>query len=53
MAENGKTEIDGFFAAGDVRAKSVRQSVTAAADGAYAVNSVIAYLNRRKVNENS
>jgi thioredoxin reductase (NADPH) len=45
--ENGKTAIDGFFAAGDVRAKSMRQSITAAADGAYAVNSVIAYLARR------
>ena len=48
--ENGKTAIDGFFAAGDVRAKAVRQSVTAAADGAYAINSVIAYLARREVN---
>ena len=45
--ENGKTAINGFFAAGDVRAKSMRQSITAAADGAYAVNSVIAYLARR------
>ena len=44
--ENCKTKIDGFFAAGDVRAKSVRQAVTAAADGANAVNSVITYLKR-------
>ena len=51
--ENGKTSIDGFFAAGDVRAKAVRQSVTAAADGAYAINSVIAYLARRETNENT
>lgn len=45
--ENCKTKIDGFFAAGDVRAKSVRQAVTAAADGANAVNSVITYLKGR------
>jgi thioredoxin reductase (NADPH) len=42
--ENCKTKINGFFAAGDVRAKSVRQALTAAADGANAVNSVINYL---------
>lgn len=42
--ENCRTKIDGFFAAGDVRAKAVRQSITAAADGAIAVNSVINYL---------
>lgn len=34
----------GFFAAGDVRTKMVRQSITAAADGANAVQSVIRYL---------
>lgn len=45
--ENCRTKIDGFFAAGDVRAKSVRQAVTAAADGANAVNSVITYLKGR------
>lgn len=44
--ENCKTKIDGFFAAGDVRAKSVRQALTAAADGANAVNSVITYLKK-------
>ena len=42
--ENCKTVCNGFFAAGDVRAKAVRQSITAAADGAIAVNSVINYL---------
>jgi thioredoxin reductase (NADPH) len=44
--ENCKTACNGFFAAGDVRAKAVRQSITAAADGAIAVNSVINYLKR-------
>ena len=42
--ENCKTFCNGFFAAGDVRSKAVRQSITAAADGAIAVNSVINYL---------
>ena len=42
--ENCRTKINGFFAAGDVRTKTVRQAVTAAADGANAVNSVINYL---------
>ena len=34
--ENMKTNIDGVFAAGEVRKKSLRQVVTAAADGAIA-----------------
>jgi len=34
----------GLFAAGDVRVKKVRQAITAAADGAIAVQSVIDYL---------
>jgi thioredoxin reductase (NADPH) len=42
--ENCKTACNGFFAAGDVRAKAVRQSITAAADGAIAINSAINYL---------
>ena len=36
----------GFFAAGDVRGKTTRQAITAAADGAIAVNSVCSYLSR-------
>ena len=36
--------IRGLFGAGDVRDKMFRQAVTAAADGANAVNSVITYL---------
>lgn len=42
--ENCATAINGFFAAGDVRAKAVRQGITAAADGAIAVNSAMQYL---------
>lgn len=42
--ESGNTGVDGFFVAGDIRFKSVRQALTAAADGANAVNSVINYL---------
>jgi thioredoxin reductase (NADPH) len=34
--DNMKTNIEGVFAAGDVRVKSLRQVVTAAADGAIA-----------------
>ena len=36
----------GFFAAGDIRGKTTRQAITAAADGAIAVNSVCSYLSR-------
>ena len=44
--ENCRTKIDGFFAAGDVRTKSVRQAITAASDGATAVQGVINYLKK-------
>ncbi|MBR6872478.1 MAG: FAD-dependent oxidoreductase [Ruminococcus sp.] len=43
--EDGVTPAEGLFAAGDVRTKAVRQVITAAADGANAVNSVCIYLN--------
>ena len=46
--ERGVTPVQGFFAAGDVRVKSLRQSITAAADGANAVNSAIEYLRGRQ-----
>ena len=49
--ENCRTKVNGFFAAGDVRAKSVRQALTAAADGANAVNSVINYLKEARNND--
>lgn len=46
--ENGATTIPGLFAAGDVRCKSLRQAITAAADGAYSVNAVTEYLKGLK-----
>ena len=42
--ENMNTNIPGVFAAGDVRAKSLRQVVTAAADGAIAATQAEHYL---------
>ena len=42
--EEMRTSIDGIFAAGDVREKSLRQIITACADGAIAANSAIKYL---------
>lgn len=44
--ENMKTSAPGVFAAGDVRAKSLRQIVTAAADGAIAADSVRKYIDK-------
>ena len=43
--ENMKTNIAGVFAAGDVRAKSLRQVITAAADGAIAATQAGHYIN--------
>ena len=40
------TSAEGIFAAGDVRKKTVRQVITAAADGANAVISALEYINR-------
>lgn len=42
--ESTRTDIPGVFAAGDVRAKPMRQIVTAAADGAVAAHMAAAYL---------
>ncbi|MCI8949559.1 MAG: thioredoxin-disulfide reductase [Lachnospiraceae bacterium] len=44
--EDCATSVPGIFAAGDVRTKSLRQVVTAAADGANAVTSAERYLAR-------
>ena len=43
--ENTKTNIDGVFAAGDVRTKALRQIVTAVADGAAAAHFAEEYLS--------
>ena len=43
--EDGKTEIPGIFAAGDIRTKQLRQIVTAVSDGANVITSVQGYLN--------
>lgn len=43
--EDGKTNVNGVFAAGDVRTKRQRQIITAAADGANAVDSVQEYFH--------
>lgn len=42
--ETTKTDVDGVFAAGDVRTKALRQVVTAVADGAFAAHSAEEYL---------
>lgn len=42
--ESGLTELPGVFAAGDIRAKPLRQIVTAAADGANAASAALEYL---------
>ena len=42
--ETGVTSDSAIFAAGDIRTKALRQVVTAAADGANAVQSVEHYL---------
>ena len=43
-AEDCSTNIPGVFAAGDVRTKSVRQIITAVADGAVCISSIEEYL---------
>lgn len=42
--ETCRTDIDGVYAVGDVRTKPLRQIITAAADGAVAVNFAVEYL---------
>ena len=45
--ESTRTSIPGVFAAGDVRAKALRQVVTAISDGAVAAHQAEAYLGRK------
>lgn len=42
--EDGKTNVKGIYAAGDLRTKALRQIITAAADGANAITSVQEHL---------
>lgn len=44
--EDCKTSTPGVFAAGDIRTKTLRQIITAAADGAHAVASVLEYVEK-------
>lgn len=46
--ENMRTSAEGVYAAGDVRKKTLRQVVTAAADGAIAASNSLKELARRK-----
>jgi len=46
--ENMRTNIDGVYAAGDVRAKELRQLVTAVADGAIAATNAEKYIAMKK-----
>ena len=45
--EDGVTSCPGFFAAGDIRTKSLRQVVTAVADGASCVKAAESWLQRK------
>lgn len=44
--EDGITQTPGLFAAGDIRAKKLRQVITAVADGANAAASAVDFLNK-------
>ena len=46
--ESCKTNVEGIFVAGDCRAKSLRQLVTATSDGAVAATEAIKYINKIK-----
>ncbi|KYO63896.1 Thioredoxin reductase [Thermovenabulum gondwanense] len=46
--ENMATNVPGIFAAGDIREKSLRQVITAAADGAIAAVSAEKYIEERR-----
>ena len=47
--ENGTTFVEGFFTAGDCRAKNIRQITTAVSDGAAAALSACEYLRTVKI----
>ena len=47
--EDTKTSIPWIFAGGDVRKKELRQIITAASDGANAVNSIKKYISSAKL----
>lgn len=47
--EDGKTNVNGIFVAGDIRQKPIRQIITAVADGANAAVSATNYLNQLHV----
>lgn len=44
--EDGITSTEGLFAAGDIRTKTLRQIITAAADGANAISSIERFLEK-------
>jgi thioredoxin reductase (NADPH) len=46
--EDMRTNISGVFAAGDIRKKSLRQVITAAADGAIAATTAESYIEENK-----
>ncbi len=46
--ENMKTNIDGVYAAGDIRPKALRQLVTAVSDGALAAAALEKYIEEKK-----
>ncbi|MDV3427969.1 MAG: FAD-dependent oxidoreductase, partial [Bacillota bacterium] len=46
--EDMNTSVPGVFAAGDIRKKSLKQVITAAADGAIAATTAEAYIENNK-----
>lgn len=47
--EKMQTNLDGVFAAGDIREKHLRQVVTAASDGAEAAHSAEKYISKNVI----
>ena len=46
ISNNGKTNVSGIYAAGDVRVKDLRQLVTACSDGAVVASKIINNLSK-------